>query len=109
LVRSGCGLALPLNPGAADVGGKAPNYPSLDRPGGQGGAGSLHASQDAGARCEGDKEENSPRASFDLRACAHRPLGVWASRAGRASNLARAWLRARVARCGSIRGGEEKG
>jgi hypothetical protein len=67
--------------------------PGLDRPGGRGSAGSLRASQDAGARCEGAKEENPPRARLDSRACAHRPLGVRASRAVRASHPPRARLR----------------
>jgi hypothetical protein len=39
LVRSGCGLTLPLNPEATAVRAKAPIYPGLDRPGGRGGAG----------------------------------------------------------------------
>jgi hypothetical protein len=53
LVRSGCGLALPLNPGAAAVRAKAPIYPGLDRPGSGGGAGFPRARQAAGARREG--------------------------------------------------------
>jgi hypothetical protein len=61
LKRSGCGLALPLKPGAANVVAKAPNYPGFDRPGGRGGAGSLRASQDAGARdARGQKRKSCP-------------------------------------------------
>jgi hypothetical protein len=82
-----------LKPDAAIVGTKTPNYPGLDRSGGRGGACSLRASQDAGARDAGAKEEVLPRARFDSRASAHRPLGVRASWAGRASHPPRARLR----------------
>jgi hypothetical protein len=59
LVRSGCGLTMPLNPGAAAVRAKAPIYPGLDRPGGRGGAGFPRARQAAGARREGGQKRDS--------------------------------------------------
>jgi hypothetical protein len=57
LVRSGCGLTLPFNPGAATVWAKAPICPGLDRSGGQGGVGFPRVRQAAGARREGGKNE----------------------------------------------------
>jgi hypothetical protein len=72
--------------------GESSKLPWLDRPGGRGGAGSPRASQVAGSRCEGAKVKNPPRARLDPRACAHRPLGVRARRAGRVSHPSRVRL-----------------
>jgi hypothetical protein len=99
---------LPLKPGAANVGAKAPICPGLDRPGGRGGACSLRANQDAGARNAGAKGEVPPRGRFDSRACAHRPLGVRASRTRRASHPARTRLRRGSPRAAASEAGERK-
>jgi hypothetical protein len=108
LGRSGCGLALPLKPGAVDVGAKAPNCPGSDRPGGRGSACSLRISQDAGARDVGAKEEVPCRARFDSRACAHRLLGVRVSgRGARPISRARGCGAGRPVRPHPRRGGEK--
>jgi hypothetical protein len=76
LVRSGCGLTLPLNPGAAAVRAKAPIYPELDRPGGRGGVGFPRVRQVAGVRCEGAKAGFPPRVRLGPCARTHQPLDV---------------------------------
>jgi hypothetical protein len=75
LVRSGCSLTLPLNPGVAAVWAKAPICPGLDRPGGQGGAGFPRARQAVGRGAKGGKSE-IPRARLGPCARTHRSLDV---------------------------------
>jgi hypothetical protein len=72
LGRSGRSLPLPLKPGAANIGAKAPICPGLDQPGGRGGTCSLCASSDAGARDAGAKGETPPRGRVRF-ACVRAP------------------------------------
>jgi hypothetical protein len=104
----GLGLSLLLKPGAASVDAKAPGYPGFDRSGGRGGIGLLRASQAAGARDTGAKEEKPTLAGSD--SCARVRAGSSAcgpvGRGGRPIPCARP--RREPASAMRIRGGEEK-
>jgi hypothetical protein len=104
LVRSGCGLTLPLNPGAATVWAKAPICPGLDQPGGQGGAGFPRARQAAGARREGGKSEiPAPSQVGSVRT--HAPIPRRAGPLSGARVPSRARVAARVAWCAASMAG----